>query len=70
MLGVGLNASALMGQAFNQGMNEGGAAPAAAAEKQEDPFAVLEKLQTLHEKGILSKEEFESKKAEVLKRIS
>lgn len=70
MLGVGLNASALMGQAFNQGMNDGGTAPAAASEKQEDPFAVLEKLQTLHEKGILSKEEFESKKAEVLKRIS
>jgi len=70
MVGVGWNASAWMGQAFNQGMNDGGTAPAAASEKQEDPFAVLEKLQTLHEKGILSKEEFESKKAEVLKRIS
>jgi membrane protease subunit (stomatin/prohibitin family) len=67
MLGVGLNANALVGQAFNQGL---AGTDSAAAAKQEDPFVVLEKLQTLMEKGVLSKEEFEAKKAEVLKRIS
>ncbi len=67
MLAVGLNANALVGQAFNQGL---AGSDSAAAAKQEDPFVVLEKLQTLMEKGVLSKEEFEAKKAEVLKRIS
>jgi membrane protease subunit (stomatin/prohibitin family) len=67
MLGVGLNANALVGQAFNQGL---AGTDSAAAAKQEDPFVVLEKLQTLMEKGVLSKDEFEAKKAEVLKRIS
>ncbi|OPZ83530.1 MAG: SPFH domain / Band 7 family protein [bacterium ADurb.Bin425] len=67
MLGVGLNANALVGQAFNQGL---AGSDSAAAAKPEDPFLVLEKLQTLMEKGVLSKEEFEAKKAEVLKRIS
>jgi len=67
MLGVGLNANALVGQAFNQGL---AGSDSAAAAKPEDPFMVLEKLQTLMEKGVLSKEEFEAKKAEVLKRIS
>lgn len=67
MLAVGLNANALVGQSFNQGL---AGSDSAAAAKQEDPFMVLEKLQTLMEKGVLSKEEFEAKKAEVLKRIS
>lgn len=67
MLGVGLNANALVGQAFNQGL---AGSDSSAAAKPEDPFMVLEKLQTLMEKGVLSKEEFEAKKAEVLKRIS
>lgn len=67
MLAVGLNANALVGQAFNQGL---AGSDSAAAAKQEDPFVILEKLQTLMEKGVLSKEEFEAKKAEVLKRIS
>lgn len=67
MLGVGINAAGLVGQTFNQGLNpSGGSAPA----EQEDPFKILEKLQALLEKGVLSKEEFEAKKAEVLKRIS
>lgn len=66
MLGVGINAAGLVGQTFNQGLGGGNAGEAA----QEDPFKVLEKLQALLEKGVLSKEEFEAKKAEVLKRIS
>lgn len=64
MLAVGMNASGVIGQAFGQGLSGDSGA------KQEDPFVILEKLQTLMEKGVLSKEEFEAKKAEVLKRIS
>ena len=72
MLGVGLNAAGLVGQTFNQGISgaTGNAAAAGGGQAQEDPFQVLEKLQTLMEKGVLSIEEFEAKKAEVLKRIS
>lgn len=66
--GVSLGAGAAIGQAFANASGLGGGGAAAKAE--EDPFVLLEKLGTLHEKGIITKEEFESKKAEILKRIS
>ncbi len=62
-IGAGLGAGQMIGQAFGQVGSGGGSG-------EEDPFKTLEKLQALHEKGILTKEEFEAKKAEVLKRIS
>jgi membrane protease subunit (stomatin/prohibitin family) len=69
--GVGLGAGAAIGQAFAQG-SQGltGQATGAAANAEEDPFKLLEKLHGLKEKGIISQEEFETKKAEIMKRIS
>ncbi len=74
--GVGLGAGAALGQAFTQAM--GGATQAAAGQaggqqagqKDEDPFELLEKLQGLLDKGIINQEEFDTKKADILKRIS
>jgi membrane protease subunit (stomatin/prohibitin family) len=70
--GIGLGAGAFIGQQFAQSMNPGqnpsaGQQPAA---PQEDPIALLEKLGTLLQKGIITQEEFDAKKAEILKRIS
>lgn len=62
-IGAGIGAGQMISQAFNAGTSGAGGGGS------EDPFQTLEKLQALHEKGILSKEEFEAKKAEVLKRI-
>ncbi|MCB1352389.1 MAG: SHOCT domain-containing protein [Rhodobacteraceae bacterium] len=45
-----------------------GSAPAPAVQEA-DIFAMLERLATLHEKGILTQAEFEAKKAELLARI-
>lgn len=67
--GVGLGVGAAIGQAFNQAnqQNMGGNSEPVAAE---DPYEKLEKLHGLLTKGIISQEEFDSKKAELLKRIS
>ncbi len=64
--GVGLGAGAAIGQAFAQGLSQ----TASPADSHEDPFQLLEKLQGLLSKGIISQEEFDTKKAEILKRIS
>lgn len=63
--GVGLGAGAVLGQAFMgaTGSLTGDAGP------KEDPFVVLEKLQGLLTKGIITQEEFDKKKAEILKNI-
>ncbi|HEY9712119.1 MAG TPA: SPFH domain-containing protein [Chroococcales cyanobacterium] len=70
--GIGLGAGAVLGQQFANSMqslnpgaqnNQGGQANA-------DPFELLEKLQGLLSKGIITQEEFDTKKAEILKRIS
>ena len=74
-MGGGLAMGGMMAQAMGQMLqpgippasgNVGSSAPAAASE---DPFAVLEKLHGLVEKGILSKEEFEAKKAQILSKL-
>jgi membrane protease subunit (stomatin/prohibitin family) len=65
--GVGLGAGAAIGQMFAQSLNQSGQGQGAA---HEDPFQLLEKLQGLLTKGVISQEEFDSKKAEILKRIS
>jgi hypothetical protein len=44
-------------------------APSAAAAAGENPIAMIEKLADLHQKGILSAEEFAAKKAELLSRL-
>lgn len=68
--GVGLGAGAVIGQAFAQSTQ--GLTPDAKAQETEksDPFELLEKLQGLLTKGIITQEEFDSKKAEILKRIT
>jgi hypothetical protein len=65
-----------MGQVLAQNLQkglQGGAsqeAPtAAAAVKPEDVMATLEKLGELKAKGILTQEEFDAKKAELLKKL-
>lgn len=69
--GFGLGAGAVLGQTFaqaSQSLNK--PAESAAEKKEEDPFVLLEKLQNLLDKGIISQDEFNAKKAEILKRIS
>ena len=80
---MGLGAGVALGQVLAQNLQSGlmgtGAATAAAAAaaapmapagvKPEDIMATLEKLGDLKTKGILTQEEFDSKKAELLKKL-
>lgn len=75
-MGGGLAMGGIMAQTMGQMMQPQAPAQAAQAPAQaapaaapEDPFAVLEKLHGLVEKGILSKEEFEAKKAQILSKL-
>nr|WP_315495921.1 SPFH domain-containing protein [uncultured Rhodoferax sp.] len=75
---MGLGAGVALGQVLAQNLAsglQGQAAPAAAAVaaaagvKPEDVMATLEKLGDLKSKGILTQEEFDAKKAELLKKL-
>jgi membrane protease subunit (stomatin/prohibitin family) len=73
---MGLGAGVALGQVLAQNLQQGlqqpaPAAPAAAAVvlKPEDVLATLERLGELKTKGILTDEEFASKKAELLKKL-
>ncbi|HNN17802.1 MAG TPA: SPFH domain-containing protein, partial [Giesbergeria sp.] len=82
---MGLGAGVALGQVLAQNLQAGlqggaaqaaqaaAAAPAAAAAalgvKPEDVMATLEKLGELKSKGILTQEEFDAKKAELLKKL-
>ncbi len=75
---MGLGAGVALGQVLAQNLAAGlqggaaaGAAPVAAAVgvKAEDVMATLEKLGELKSKGILTQEEFDAKKAELLKKL-
>ena len=75
-LGAGVALGQVLAQNLQQGLQGGGAAaqaaPAAAAPvgvKPEDVMATLEKLGELKSKGILTQEEFDAKKAELLKKL-
>ncbi|MGD9680674.1 MAG: SPFH domain-containing protein [Candidatus Obscuribacterales bacterium] len=65
--GVGLGAGAAIGQMFAQNLPGGGGG---GGQAEEDPFATLDKLKGLLDKGVITQDEFDSKKAEILKRIS
>ncbi len=71
--GAGLGAGMGIGQAFAQAMNPASQpqqTPAPATkESAEDVMATLERLHGLMAKGILSSEEFEAKKADLLKKL-
>lgn len=74
---MGLGAGVALGQVMAQQLGQGlsGAAPGAPAAagaagvKPEDVMATLEKLGELKTKGILTQEEFDAKKAELLKKL-
>jgi membrane protease subunit (stomatin/prohibitin family) len=76
---MGLGAGVALGQVMAQQLSHGlqGSAPqaaqaaaaAAAGVKPEDVMATLEKLGELKTKGILTQEEFDAKKAELLKKL-
>jgi len=73
-LGAGVALGQVMAQQLNQGLQGQQHAPAAAAAapvgvKAEDVMATLEKLGDLKTKGILTQEEFDAKKAELLKKL-
>lgn len=75
---MGLGAGIAMGQVLAKNLQEGlqggaasqaAAAAAAAPIKADDVMATLEKLGELKAKGILTQEEFDAKKAELLKKL-
>ena len=72
-LGAGVALGQVMAQQLSQGLHAQPAAAGAAAApvgvKPEDVMATLEKLGELKTKGILTQEEFDSKKAELLKKL-
>lgn len=79
--GAGMGAGVAIGQAMAQAFAQPApaaaapavapAAPAAAAPAAaEDPFALLERLHGLVAKGILTQQEFDAKKAEILQRMA
>jgi membrane protease subunit (stomatin/prohibitin family) len=75
-LGAGVALGQVLAQNLQAGLQGGGgaaaqAAPAAApvGVKPEDVMATLEKLGELKSKGILTQEEFDAKKAELLKKL-
>jgi membrane protease subunit (stomatin/prohibitin family) len=72
-LGAGLGFGQVMGQAIGQAVQPAAPAPvpaAVASVSADEVVATLEKLHGLVGKGILSQEEFEAKKAELLKKLS
>jgi len=68
--GAGIGAGVAMGQAMSQALQGSFSNPGGGSALAEDPLKTIEKLRELVTKGILSKEEFEVKKAELLKKIS
>lgn len=73
-LGAGVALGQVLAQNLQQGLQSGNAAQAAAAAtaatvKPDDVMATLEKLGELKTKGILTQEEFDAKKAELLKKL-
>jgi len=70
-LGAGVALGQVLAQNLQAGLQGNAAAPAAAVVgvKPEEVMATLEKLGELKAKGILTQEEFDSKKAELLKKL-
>ncbi|RZJ06691.1 MAG: hypothetical protein EOP39_18435 [Rubrivivax sp.] len=67
---MGLGAGIAMGQVLAQNLQQGlQGTGAAAAVKPEDVMATLEKLGDLKAKGILTQDEFDAKKGELLKKL-
>ena len=67
-VGAGLGAGVAIGQAMGRSLKPPVAATAAEAEA-EDVTGLLEKLHDLRTKGVLTEDEFNAKKAELLKKL-
>ena len=65
-LGAGVALGQVLAQNLQQGLQGGGAA---AGIKPDEVMATLEKLGELAAKGVLTPEEFATKKAELLKKL-
>jgi len=79
-VGAGLSAGMVFGQTMAQGMAQAmqpgagaavapAAAPAAAAPAADAPEARLEKLKTMLDKGLITQADYDTAKAEVLKKL-
>ena len=73
-LGAGMGIGQAMGQAIGQAMQPAGAPGAAGAaapapSQPQDAMQLLEKLHDLKTKGVITEEEFNAKKAELLKQM-
>jgi membrane protease subunit (stomatin/prohibitin family) len=73
-LGAGVALGQVMAQQLNQGLRgqdagAGAAAAAAAGVRPDEVMATIEKLAELRGKGILTDDEFNAKKAELLKKL-
>jgi membrane protease subunit (stomatin/prohibitin family) len=70
-IGAGLGAGMGIGQAIGQAMQPAGApgAAAAAQAKAHDAMQLLEKLHELKTKGVITEEEFNAKKADLLEQL-
>jgi membrane protease subunit (stomatin/prohibitin family) len=72
-LGAGVALGQVMAQQLSQGLQGGGAQPGAPIApvqvRPDELMATIEKLAELKGKGILTAEEFEAKKAELLKKL-
>lgn len=66
-IGAGLGAGVAMGQTMSAGL---GGVIGGTTVPMSDPFATLEKLHGLLQKGIISQQEFDTKKAELLRSIN
>jgi len=64
--GVGLAAGMTMGQTMAQAFQAGMQQPSGAAPAQEDPMQKLKKLKDLFEADLITEEEYEKKKSEIL----
>jgi membrane protease subunit (stomatin/prohibitin family) len=71
-LGAGIAMGQVLAKNLQEGLQSGAASQAAqvnATVKPDDVMATLEKLGELKAKGILTQEEFDAKKAELLKKL-
>jgi membrane protease subunit (stomatin/prohibitin family) len=68
-LGVGMTLGQVMAQNLSAGLT-GHVPPATALVKPEDVLATLEKLGQLKAQGVLTQQEFDTKKTELLKKLA
>jgi membrane protease subunit (stomatin/prohibitin family) len=66
---MGQQMAQMMGQAMSPQAQQAQPAAPTAAPAKDDPVAVLEKLKTLLEKGLISQAEYDTKKADILSKM-